>query len=114
MVILRKDHGKKILLSIVIFALVLTPLTINLAMLNSASGISLACRNSPACMEAVNKEQEANRNAAAASSSANLFQAKVQELNIEIAGRELEIAETTAQVEALTKQIAETEAKLKE
>ena len=114
MVILRKDHGKKILLSIVIFALVLTPLTINLAMLNSASGISLACRNSPACMEAVSKEQEANRNAAAASSSANLFQAKVQELNIEIAGRELEIAETTAQVEALTKQIAETEAKLKE
>ncbi len=97
-----------------IFALFLSPLAINVAMLNTASGISLACRNSPECMAAVEKEQEANRNAASASSSANMFQAKVQELNVEIAGRELEIAETTAQVNALTKQIEETEAKLKE
>lgn len=114
MVMLNKSRNKKIVLSIAVFALVLSPLAVNIAMLNSASGISLPCRNSPECMAAVEKEQEANRNAAAASSSANLFQAKVQELNVEIAGRELEIAETTAQVDSLTKQIEETEKKLKE
>ncbi len=114
MVILSKAHNKKVALFAVVFAMFMSPLAINIAMLNSVSGISLACRNSPECMAAVNKEQEANRNAASASDSANLFQAKVQELNVEIAGRELEIAETTAQVNDLTKQIQETEAKLKE
>ena len=95
MVILSKAHNKKVALFAVVFAMFMSPLAINIAMLNSVSGISLACRNSPECMAAVNKEQEANRNAASASDSANLFQAKVQELNVEIAGRELEIAETT-------------------
>ena len=114
MVILPKINHKKILLGLVIFGLSISPLAVNIAMIKSASGISLACRNSPECMAAVNKEQEANRNAASASNSANLFQAKVQELNIEIAGRELEIAETTAQVEALNIKIEETQKKLVE
>lgn len=114
MVILPKINHKKILLGLVIFGLFASPLAVNMAMINSASGISLACRNSAECMAAVNKEQEANRNAASASNSANLFQAKVQELNIEIAGRELEIAETTAQVEALNIKIEETQKKLVE
>ena len=114
MVMLRKELGKKVVLGIFISLLFISPLAINISMLNSASGISLACRNSPECMAAVAKEQEANRNAASASNSANMFQSKVQELNVEIAGRELEIAETTAQVEDLNRQIAETEQKLKE
>lgn len=114
MVMLNKNLIKKIGLSLMVFALLICPIAINYLMIESASGISLACRNSPECMAAVAKEQEANRNAASASSSANMFQAKVQELNIEIAGRELEIAETTAQVEDLNKQIKETEKKLKE
>ena len=114
MVMLNKNQIKKISLTFMVFVLTISPVAINFAMIQSASGISLPCRNSPECMAAVEKEQEANRNAAAANSSANMFQAKVQELNIEIAGRQLEIAETTAQVEDLNNQIKETEAKLKE
>ena len=75
---------------------------------------SKACQNSPECMAALAKEQEANRNAATAASTANAFQAKVYELNAEIARKELEIADTTAKVEALKVQIAETEKKLNE
>lgn len=114
MVILPKINRKKILTTLFIFGLISSPVAVNMAMINSASGISLACRNSPECMAAVNKEQEANRNAASANSSANLLQAKVQELNVEIAGRELEIAETTAQVNALNIKIEETQKKLVE
>lgn len=114
MVMLKKKQMKKIVLSLMITILGISPVAVNFAMIESVSGISLACRNSPECMAAVEKEQEANRNAAAANNSANMFQAKVQELNVEIAGRELEIAETTAQVNDLNKQIKETEEKLRE
>ena len=75
-------------------------------------GLSKACRNSAACMEAVAREQEANKNAASAAATADWFQNKVYELNSEIASKELEIAETEAEVEELGRQIAETEAKL--
>lgn len=75
---------------------------------------SKACQNSPECMAALAKEQEANRNAAQAAETANAFQAKVYELNAEIARKELEIADTTAKIEALKLQIAETEKKLSE
>ncbi len=111
---LPRINRKKILTALFIFGLISSPVAVNMAMINSVSGISLACRNSPECMAAVNKEQEANRNAASANSSANLLQAKVQELNIEIAGRELEIAETTAQVNELNIKIEETQKKLVE
>lgn len=78
------------------------------------NGISRACQNSAACREAVAKEQEANRNAAAASNSANMYQMKVNELSVEIASQEAEIAQTEAEIKELKKQIAETEAKLEE
>lgn len=109
MVILRL---KKIFLVGVVALLVLTPVMTNLMMIENAATISLACKNSPECMAAVAKEQEANQNAAAASSSANMFQMKVNEMNMQIAQQELAIAETEAQVRDLTKQIKETEAKL--
>ena len=89
------------------------PIFANFMMIKEAEAVSLACRNSSECMAAVNKEKEANRNAAAAAQSMNLFQSKVNELNVEIAARELEIAETKAQINDLKKQIEETEAKLK-
>lgn len=79
---------------------------------DEAQAISRACQNSAACREAVAKEQEANKNAAKAASSASAYQAKVSELSSEIAGKEAEIAETEAEVKVLKKQIEVTEARL--
>ncbi len=104
---------KKLLLGLVIAVVFATPVITNIMMIRSASGMSLACSRSAECRAAAEREQEANRNAAAASDSANMLQAKVSELNIQIASAELAIAETTAQVNDLTEQIEETEKKLK-
>ena len=109
----KTTNVKKIIIGALVAVIVLSPVLTNIMMLNSAHAISLACRNSPDCMAAVERERQANQNAASASSSANLLQMKVQELNVEIAGRELEIAETVAQVKDLETQIDETEKKLK-
>lgn len=106
MVILR---NKKPIILVMTLALI-----IGFAPSNMVGAISKACQNSPACLEAVAKEQDANKKAASASNSANAYQIKVSELTAEIAGKEAEIAETTAQVKELKKQIAETERKLNE
>ena len=103
---------RKIFLAVVVTAVMITPVLTSIAMIKSAEAISLACSRSAECRAAVEKEQEANRNAAAASNSANLLQAKVSELNIQIASAELAIAETQAQVKDLNRQIEETEKKL--
>jgi surface antigen len=105
-------RAKKLLLGSIIAVSMVTPVLVDVVMVENAKSISLACSRSPACREAVEREQEANRNAAAASSSANMLQAKVSQLNIQIAGAELAIAETTAQVQDLNRQIEETEKKL--
>ncbi len=105
-------RAKKLLLGLVIAVSMVTPVLVDIVMVENAKSISLACSRSPACREAVEREQEANRNAAEASSSANMLQAKVSQLNIQIAGAELAIAETTAQVQDLNQQIKETEKKL--
>lgn len=78
------------------------------------NGLSKACQNSEACMEAVAKEEEANKNAASAASSADYFQMKVGELSVEIASRESEIVQTEVEIKELKKQIYETEQKLEE
>lgn len=75
-------------------------------------GVSRACQNSADCMAAVEAEQQANANAVAASKSANLFQAKVNELNAQITNAEQAIVSTTARVEDLRAQITITEKKL--
>ena len=80
---------------------------------DDASGLSRACQNSQACIDAAKKQEEANRNAANASLNANAYEIRVRELTSEIASKEAEIAETTAEVEELNQKIAETEAKLK-
>lgn len=110
MVILKNKKG---ILTITVAAVLLVVTVINvLAVRMEAKGLSKACQNSAACMEAVAKEEEANKNAAAAAESADAFQAKVNELNVDISGKEAEIAETEANVAALRQQIAETEEKL--
>ena len=112
MVILKNTKIKKICISLMVVLLAVTPVLIDIAMVNGAKGLSKACRNSEACMAAVAREQEANKNAAAAAASADLFQNKVYELNSEIAAKELEIAETEAEIAELEREIKEAEAKL--
>lgn len=107
-----KTKMKKKLVGLLVMALVGVPVFSDVMMIKSVNGLSKACRNSEACMAAVAKEQEANKNAAAASASAGWFQNKVNELNSEIAAKELEIAETEAEVGELEKEIEEAEKKL--
>ena len=73
------------------------------------SAISKACQNSPECMEALEREKEATRNAFDAQENASLYEAKVSELNMEIAIQESKIAQTEAQIDELTIQINEDE-----
>lgn len=80
----------------------------------AVSAISKACQNSPECLAAVEKEKEANKNAATAASTANLYQAKVSEMSAEIARKESEIIQTTMDIKALKGEIAKTEMKLLE
>ncbi len=103
---------KKILTFVLVFLLIFVPVFGGTMMVQNAKGLSKACRNSEACMAAVAREQEANKNAAAAAATANLFQNKVYELNAEIAAKELQIAETKAEIDELTHEIEEAEKKL--
>lgn len=83
-------------------------------LIKNTSAVSRACKNSPECMAAVAREQEANKNAASSARSANFYQAKVNELYAEIARKESEIAQTEAEANALSRQIEETTKKLEE
>ncbi|MBR2640937.1 CHAP domain-containing protein [Candidatus Saccharibacteria bacterium] len=107
MVILKS----KKLLTILIIPSLFVGLIVNA---NSVGAISKACQNSAACREAVEKEKEATKNAAAAASSANAYQARVNELTAEIAGKEAEIVQTEVEIKELKKQIEIKEAKLLE
>ncbi len=106
--VIRKNIKKILLALIVLFATFLgfSSLKVN--------AISKACQNSAACREAVEKEQEANKNAKEAASFANAYQARVVELSAEIARKEAEIAVSTAEVNDLKNQIVATEKKLRE
>ena len=111
MVMPKTKIAKKVGMVLVALILML-PIFVNVMMVQSAKGLSKACRNSAACMEAVAKEQEANKNAAAAASTASLYQNRVYELSTEIAAKELAIAETEAEIESLNEEIEATEKKL--
>ena len=99
-------------MGLLVIVLAMVPVLVDIAMVGEAKGLSKACRNSPECLEAVEREQQAKQNAASAAANAGWFQNKVYELNSEIATKELEIAETEAEVEELTRQIEAAEAKL--
>ncbi len=109
----HKTNKQKILVFVLVAFLVGAPVFTNIMMIKEAEAVSLACRNSAECMAAVNKEKEANYNAAVAAETMSYFQMKVSELNYEISARELEIAETKAQIDDLNVQIKEAEEKLK-
>ncbi len=83
-------------------------------MMVKVGAISKACQNSAACREAVEKEKEATKNAAVAASSANAYQARVNELSAEIASKEAEIVQTEVEINDLREQIEIKEAKLLE
>ena len=107
MVILRNKH---FILSVLVGALVVGLVLVG----GTVSGLSKACKNSPECMAAVEKEQEATKNAARAANSANLYQMRVNDLTVEIAGKEAEIVQTQAEITELKKEIERTEKKLYE
>lgn len=107
-------NKNKITSIVIVSVLVFVPLITTIINNIDVNGISKACQNSAACREAVAKEQEANRNAAAASSSANLYQMKVNELSVEIASQEAQIAQTEAEITELRKEIAKTKEKLEQ
>lgn len=104
--------GQRLTLLLVVFVVTAIAIGIDVKSEQGAEGISLACQNSDECREAVAREQEANRNAAAAGQSANLFQEKVDELSSRIKNTEQAIAATTVRVNDLKAEIATTEKKL--
>ena len=103
-----------ILIVLTIVAVVAVPFASAILDNVEVSGISKACQNSEACREAVAKEEEANKNAASAASSADYYQMKVSELSVEIASREAEIVQTEVEIKELKEQIYETQLKLEE
>lgn len=107
MVILKH---KKFILTLVIFLMVLGGFLVYQGVL----GISAleACNRSEECKAAKAKEEEANRNAAAAVSTSNAYQNKVNELNTEIAAKEAKIAETKAKIGVLKDEITKKEIEL--
>lgn len=108
--VIRQHQHSKIFALLIVFLLVLT--SCYFVPPRSVSGLSRACQNSPECLAAVEREREANRNAAMASRSVSLFEVKVQALNVEIASQIAAIAKTTSEVEELTAEITKTKAKL--
>ena len=63
--------AKKVSVAAVLFALMVSTVA-SPYFLNEVFAISRACKNSPECMAAVAREEEANRNAAASSQSATI------------------------------------------
>lgn len=108
----RVRKGQRIVAGLFATVLIATSVFVKLKTEPEADGISRACRNSEACMAAVAKEREANANAASAAGTASMYQAKVGELNMQIAQAELQIADTEAQIENLNGEIEKAEAKL--
>ncbi len=103
--------AKKVSVAAVLFALMVSTVA-SPYFLNEVFAISRACKNSPECMAAVAREEEANRNAAASSQSANLYQAKADQLAAEIARKEAEIIQTEAEANELSRQIEKVQQKL--
>ena len=111
MVILPKNKNK-ILPVTTILAAVLVLSIIFIGSAHNTTALSRACAASETCVEAARAEQKAIEDANYASQTANLYQIKVQELNVQIAIKESEIATTEAEVASLNQKIKEAEAKL--
>ena len=104
---IKTNMKKTIVMGVAVLFVMLS--VVGIFKIDDVSGLSRACQSSAACREAAAKEQEANKNAAEAASSANAYQIKVKETAAEIAGKEAEIAESEATVTELQKKIEESE-----
>lgn len=113
-IVMVKIKIKRLMIGVLVGGLVMSVFAGAVMSTANVSAISKACQNSPECLAAIEKEKEANKNAAEAASSANLYQAKVSEMSAEIARKETEIVQTAAEIKELKIEIAETEAKLLE
>lgn len=107
-----KVKKQKFLVLMMVGVMLVSVLGVGIFTTEKVNGISRACRNSSACMAAVEAEKAAKANAAEASETASFYQAKVTALNVQIANTELQIAETEAQIADLNEQIKITEEKL--
>lgn len=110
---MKTQKRAKLKYIIAAFVLVVTAI-FGLRFSNSVNGISRACQDSPECMEAVEKEKEATKNAAAAQESASQYEIKVSQLNLEIAVQQAKISQTELQIDELTQKIAEDEQTLRD
>lgn len=108
----RVRWGQRVLFVAVVFVMTAVAVGMEIQNGSEADGISAACYNSAECMAAVEAEKQANENATMAQNTSNMYQNKVNELNMQIASTERVIAETEAQVEALNVEIKVTEQKL--
>ncbi|MBR3329212.1 CHAP domain-containing protein [Candidatus Saccharibacteria bacterium] len=109
----QNNLKQKILSNSVVFGLIGVIILISVLNSHDVKGtISAACRKSPECMAAVDDEKAANAAAVTATSNANFYQAKVADLNTDIAAMRRKIADTKAQIEELNVQIEETQEKL--
>lgn len=109
-----KTKSKKYLILVIVGAFLGVPFLNLMVASEPVMGLSRACKNSPECVAAVEKEQEANRKAASAASTANAYQNKVNEVAAEIATKEAEIAETQAEIDELQFEIKKNAKKIEE
>lgn len=105
MVIRKHANLKCLITAVVLLIATIFGLRVN----GEVSSISRACQNSPECLEAIEKEKRASENAANAARTASLYEAKVYELNMEIAVQEAKIAQSELRIDELTHQINEDE-----
>ena len=95
----QNNLKQKILSNSVVFGLIGVIILISVLNSHDVKGtISAACRKSPECMAAVDDEKAANAAAVTATSNANFYQAKVADLNTDIAAMRRKIADTKAQI----------------
>ncbi|MBR3172308.1 CHAP domain-containing protein [Candidatus Saccharibacteria bacterium] len=111
---MKTNKNKKVLILAIIAVLLSVPFLSLSLKTTDVSGLSRACASSPECVAAAEREQEANKKAAASASSANAFQIKVNETAAEIASKEAEIAETQADISELKEEIKKNEEKISE
>lgn len=108
----RIRWGQRIGFVAVVFVMTVVAVGIEIRNQSDVDGISAACYNSSECMAAVEAEKQANENAVSAQNTSNMYQAKVNELTMQIASTERVIAESEAKVVELNGQIEATEKKL--
>ncbi len=107
-----KTKMKRNLIYVVVAGLLVSPCFLSGG--PKVSGISQACKSSPECVAAAEKEAEAIKNAEESANNASAYQQKVKNTAVEIASKEAQIAANRVEVNDLNSQIKETEVKISE